>query len=94
MFGKRDLDRAVVRQKRARRLKPDQRSAERRPLHLRDVIGVIQSDCDEFRGRDRHIDLQTRERQYLAVEFNLEPIRFPQDVHVVAAHFAVEKMVA
>ena len=58
MFGKRDLDRAVVGQKRSRRLEPDQRRAERRAFHLRDVIGVIESDRDELARRDRHIDLQ------------------------------------
>ena len=58
MLGKRDLDRAFVRQERSRRLEPDQRRAERRPLHLRDVIGVIQANRDELARRDRQVDSQ------------------------------------
>jgi len=45
MFGKRNFDCAVVRQNRARSFKPDERRAQRRPLHLRNVIGIIQPDC-------------------------------------------------
>ena len=50
MFGKRNLDRAVVGQKRRRRLEPDERRAERRAFHLRDMIGVIETDGDELLG--------------------------------------------
>src|ERR1700693_637635 len=48
MIGKRDLNLAVVRQQRTGRLEPDQRCPKRRPLHLRNVVRVIQSHCNQL----------------------------------------------
>ena len=48
MLGKRDLDRAVMRQKRAGRFEPNQRCAERGAFHFRNVICVIEADRDQL----------------------------------------------
>ena len=69
MLRKRDLDRAAVRQERGGRLEPDQRRAERRALHLLDVIGVIETDRDDLARRDRQVDLEIAQRNNLAGEF-------------------------
>ena len=94
MLGKRDFNRAAMRQQRAWRLEPDQRSAQRSPFHLRNVIGVIESDGDQFRGRNWKIDTNFCERQNLACWLDVSPIRPRQHVHVFAARFAIEKPVA
>ena len=79
MLGKCDLDRAAVRKERGGRLEPNQRCAERRALHLLDVIGVVEANRDDLARRDRQIDLEIAQRQDPAVEFDPEPIRFRQD---------------
>ena len=60
MLRKRDLDRAAVGKERRGRLEPDQRRAERRALHLFNMIGVIEADRDELARRDRQIYLRLR----------------------------------
>src|SRR5260370_13869722 len=63
MIGKRNFNSAAVRQQRAWRLEPDQRGTQRSPFHLRDVIGVIESDGDQLGWRDWKIDMKVCERQ-------------------------------
>ena len=94
MLRKCDFDRAAVRQKGAGRLEPNQRSAQRCSFHLRNVIGVIQTDCDQFGRRNRNIDLQVSEFPHIASRCNLDPIRLRQHVHVLTAHFAIEEFFA
>ena len=65
MFRKRDLDRAAVRQEGGGRLEPNQRRAQRRALHLLDVIGVIEADRDELARCDRQIDLEIAPAEWL-----------------------------
>ena len=91
MFGKRDLDRAAVRKERGRRLEPDQRRAERRALHLLNMIGVVQAHRDELARRDRQIDLEIASGRTRSS--NSRPSQYGplQDVNGIAAHFAVEK---
>src|ERR1019366_7916834 len=73
MLGKGDLDRAVVRKKRAWRFEPNQWSAERRPFHLRDVIGVVEPDRDQLRRRDWKIDIYICELCYFACRGDVDP---------------------
>ena len=56
MLGKRDLDRAVVREQRTGRFEPNQRRADLGPLHFLDMIAVIQADRDDLARRHREID--------------------------------------
>src|SRR5436190_24365587 len=91
MLRESDLDGAAMREKRGRRIEPDQRGAERCPLHLLDMIGVIKADRDELAGSDRQIDLKVAQRQDPFVEFHALPIRFRQDMDGIPPHLAVEK---
>ena len=90
MLGKRDLDRAFMREEGGRRLEPDQRRAQRRPLHLRDVIGVVQADGDELARDDWNVDLQIAEGDDFAREIEGKPEWLREQMHLLGADFAVD----
>src|SRR5437764_13943643 len=94
MLGKLYLDCPLMWQKRARSLEPAQRRSKRRAFHLRDVIGVIQAHRDQLRRRDRQRDFHFREFSLLTGWFNVDPIRFGQNLDIFVANFAVGKFSA
>ena len=93
MFRISDFDLPVVRQKRAWRLEPDQRCAERRSCHLFNMIDVIEPDRDQLRRRHRKIDIHIREHVHFARRFDVDPIWTRQHVDFIGDDFAVEKFV-
>ena len=55
VFGKGELNCAVVRQERAGSLEPDERRADLGPLHFLDMCAVIQTNRDHLARRHRHL---------------------------------------
>ena len=49
----------AIGQQRSRGLEPKERLLREFPAHLADVIGVIQTDGDDFAGHNRHEGLET-----------------------------------
>src|SRR5205814_9555232 len=73
------------------RLEPDQRGAERRPFHFRDVIGIVQADRHELARRDWNVDLQFPQGNSRARKIEVKPVRLCEHVHLGSAHFAVQE---